>query len=831
MLPIDPILPEAIRKLEENHSLVVQATPGSGKTTRLPPALLNASFLKSDREILVLEPRRLAAKYAAVRVADQMGEEVGNTVGYHFRFENVGSRHTRLRFLTEGMLMRRLLSDPKLRNVGAVVLDEFHERHLHGDLALGFLRHLQLTDRPDLRIVVMSATLDTASVAAYLGNCPILNVEARIFPIDIRHLERPGEKYLERLVADGVRAELTGTDGDILVFLPGMREIQRAGEALNSLRDIEIHTLHGELSREAQDRAIRTSARRKVILSTNVAETSLTIEGVKSVIDCGLHRQASYSYWSGVPALSTRPISRASAIQRAGRAGRTGPGRCLRLYTKSDFDGRPAFETPEIRRADLAQTCLELSSLGIVDLFAFPWFEAPNRASLESAADLLRRLGAISDSGLTAMGNRMAGLPTHPRLARMLIEAESRGALESAATLAALVAEGKLDRLDAFEQCRAGLDDISRRSRQQLLSYFPKAAIKDGSRNDFAFSVLAGFPDRVGRKRKLDSSVNRTRAHEVEVVLSSGGSAVVEDGGVIADTEFMVALDIQEQKGTGQMRARTRLRSVCAIAPEWLFDLEPSGVEEREDLQWDAQRKAVVATAQIAYGELVLTEDRANPKPSERAGRLLVKHALDLDLGKIAFPDANQWLDAFARIADRETLESTLARIQLAAQHFPDWNIAPLSSENLTAHFLQLLAGKTTLSEIREVDWPEALLQEFCGSRAHAINQQCPTSFLFPNGRRSKIYYPLDKAPWIESRLQDFFGLAQGPSVLDRRLPLTLHLQAPNHRAVQVTSDLAGFWKRTYPDVRKELGRKYPRHFWPENPMEVEKPKPRRPRN
>ncbi len=385
-LPIDPHLPLIAKKLQESGCLVLKASPGSGKTTRVAPFLLNS--LPPGKEILVLEPRRLAAKLAARRVAEERREKVGGVIGYQFRFENVSSKETRLRFLTEGMLMRRLIRDRTLDGVAIVILDEFHERHLHGDVALSYLRSLQASGRPDLKLVVMSATLDTEALLRYLGNCPLVEVEGR--PFDVATHYRPSEnKFLEISVRDAVKTAFQEwPEGDCLVFLPGMADIRRAESALSDLARInhwDLFPLHGELSKGEQDRALLPGRNRKIILATNVAETSLTIEGIRIVIDSGLHRQASYSWWSGVPSLRTRPISRASSIQRAGRAGRTASGTCYRLYSRADFDGRAPFETPEIQRADLCQTLLELKELGVQSLTQFPWFDPPPAGAMESA--------------------------------------------------------------------------------------------------------------------------------------------------------------------------------------------------------------------------------------------------------------------------------------------------------------------------------------------------------------------------------------------------------------------------------------------------------------
>jgi ATP-dependent helicase HrpB len=444
-LPVDSILPEITEALRRSPNLVLEAPPGAGKTTRVPPALLDQG-LAGEGEICVLEPRRLAARLAARRVAEERGERLGETVGYQVRFDNISGPRTRLRFVTEGVLTRRLLSDPQLSKVSVVVLDEFHERHLQADLTLALLRRLQRESRPSLRIVAMSATLDAAPIAQFLDQCTVLRSAGRRFDVLIKHLPREDERPLAMQVESALRGLLAdGLHGDVLVFLPGAAEIRRAQAScahLSSQADLLVLPLHGELPPAEQDRAVRPAERRKVILSTNVAETSVTIDGVVAVIDSGLARIAGHSPWSGLPRLNVARISQAAAMQRAGRAGRTQPGVCLRLYTAQDFAARAAQETPELQRLDLAEAVLELHAAGIRDLRRFEWFEAPPAPALDAAEALLRRLNALDAQGeVTLTGRRMLRLPLHPRLARMVVEAEGRGVAGAACVIAALISE------------------------------------------------------------------------------------------------------------------------------------------------------------------------------------------------------------------------------------------------------------------------------------------------------------------------------------------------------------------------------------------------------
>ncbi len=837
-LPIDEHLEKIGEMLAQNKPVIVEASPGSGKTTRVPPSLLSAPFRK-DKEILVLEPRRLAAKLAATRVAEECNETVGNSIGYHFRFERVVGQKTRVCFLTEGMLMRRLLGDPTLANVACVIVDEFHERHLHGDVAMGYLASLRKGVRPDLRLVVMSATLDSAAVQAFLPESQVVQIEAPRFPIDLHYLPGVPSKMLDQLIKDAVTQACKSTPktestGDILVFLPGMGDILRAAQTLQTVAgtlNLEIAPLHGELERGAQDAALKKSPKRKVILSTNIAESSLTIEGVSIVIDSGLHRTAAYSWWSGVPSLKTRHISRASAIQRAGRSGRTSPGICYRLYTKSDFEGRSAFETAELLRADLSQTVLELKSLGVHSIKEFPWFEAPPQGSLESAEGLLYRLGALTKEGkLTEFGNRMVEIPAHPRLSRLLIETEKRGILDLGATAAAMLAEGNLEGMDALELfSRGSLSESAKRVKRQLLGNFESQNNKvslEASLTHLAHSLLAAFPDRVGKKRKAA----RGKSDEVDVVLSSGGSARIAEVGVVSDSDTFIALDIQEQKHLNQQRSSLKLRCVCPIEEDWLLDVEPSFISDLNCLTWDRERSRIIASSQVKYDELVLTESPSVPKPSEETFDLLLKEVLNTDLTKISQLDPASFARIFSRIADAEKCEAWLVRYMTLKAHLPESGL--LEWEEMRNRLLDPLRDKLGLAELKEVDligaWSSYLPSNIQGRWERLL----PGTIALPSGRKTSVQYAFGKDPFIASRIQDFFGWMVGPEILEGRLKLTVHLLAPNQRALQVTSDLAGFWQREYPRIRKELGRKYPRHPWPEDPTKAvpNYSKPRKPR-
>jgi ATP-dependent helicase HrpB len=842
-LPIDSLLPEIVGSLQAHPTLVLEAPPGAGKTTRVPRALLDAGFAERG-EIVVLEPRRLATRMAARRVADELGETPGGTVGYQVRFEDVSGPRTRVRFVTEGILGRRLLASPSLDGVAVVVLDEFHERHLQGDLALALVERLRRTSRPDLRVVAMSATLATGPLAAYLG-APVLRAEGRRFEVAIEHLPAPDDRPLASQIASAVRGLVAGgLEGDVLVFLPGAGEIRRAREACEKLAaesDLLLVPLHGDLSPQEQDVAVRPGSRRKVILSTNVAESSVTIEGVVAVVDAGVARVASQAPWSGFPRLRVEKISRASATQRAGRAGRTRPGRCLRLYTRADFESRPEHDAPEIRRLDLTQTWLELAAIGPANV---PWFEAPPDAHARAAEDLLRRLGAIDGGGLTATGRAMLRFAVHPRAARVVVEGERRGVADDACVAAAILAEGDLrgssraqfgesradDRatessdlvalIDLYREAEdsrfsggairaAGLDGGATHAVARASSQLARAC-KGGAKQRFAgtaaeaesalrMALLAGYPDRVAR---------RVRPGGRSLALAGGGSAELAASSVVRDAEWLVALDAEERSGGpppprgGYPAARggVVVRLASAIEPEWLLDLFADDVVESRDVAWDARAERVTARESMTWGGLVLHATEGADPPAEAASRLLAEAAI------AAGPHA---------FAPREAFDRWIARARFAAS--VDASVPAPDDEAVRAAIERLCEGRTSFAQLRDAGLLEAL-RHAPGSRPGDIERLAPERATLAGGRSVTIAYELGKAPAIASRLQDFFGMRDGPRVGGGRVPLVLELTAPNKRAVQVTTDLSGFWERHYPAIRKELARKYPRHAWPDDP-------------
>ena len=809
VLPIDAILPALLASLATSPSVVLEAPPGAGKTTRVPPALLP----HVPGEIIVLEPRRIAARLAAHRVADEHGEPIGETIGYQVRFEEKSGPRTRLRFVTEGILTRRLISDPQLRGVSAVVLDEFHERHLDGDLALALLKHLQQTTRRDLRLIVMSATLEADPVARFLGNCPVLRSQGRLFPIDVRHAPYSPDPLSEqvRRAVDSLTDERRS--GHMLVFLPGLAEIRRAMSACGDLAQrngLTLLPLHGDLSPAEQDRAVNPGApgERKVIFSTNVAETSVTVEGVNAVIDTGLARMVSVSAWNGLPSLRVGRISKASATQRAGRAGRTSPGVVLRLYPEADFSLRPDHDTPEILRADLTQLLLTLRASGVAHPGDLHWLDAPPEAAVAAAETLLSRLGAAGDRAA-----QLARLPVAPRLAALVLAAEARGVGEDGCRAAALLGAGirpqSTDLLAALDEpadsrVRQHLTQLRRAARPR-----PQSAPNDDA---LLMAVLAAFPDRVARRRS-----------GAQVLLSNGNSAEIAANDGPRSTrnaaashptapayEFMVALEAE----TRDDKPLPLIRLTARIEPEWLLDLFPDRIADTSATVWNRSAERAEQVNTLRYDALVLDETRG-PAPPAAAAALLAEKALD------------GGLDGLASFADRDALVNLLARLHFAGLATPG-NDTPDLTAAVTAFCAQ--NDLRSFADLRSAG-PALLASLEAAAGARQLAQLAPATVRLPSGRHTPVHYDEGKPPWIASRLQDFFGVRETPRVGRERTPLVVHLLAPNHRALQTTTDLAGFWQRLYPQVRKELMRRYPRHSWPEDPLTAEptaRPLPRK---
>lgn len=841
-LPIDQVLPEILAALRSRAPLVLEAPPGAGKTTRVPWTIHEAF---PDGEVIVAEPRRLAARLTAARVASERGQKLGDSVGYSVRFEEVSSPRTRVRYVTEGVLLRRLLAEPELRGVTQVVLDEFHERSLLTDLLLVLLQRLRRR-RPELGLTVMSATLDAEPVAELLGAQRVRS-EGRTFPLEIEHLPTPDERPLDKQVVSAVRAATAGNDtGDVLVFLPGSGDIRRALTALEPLateRDLLLLPLHGDLPIAEQARAVEPANRRKVVLSTNVAETSVTIDGVTTVIDSGLSRQASHSPWSGLPTLTTTKISRASATQRAGRAGRTRAGRVLRLYTRGDFESRREHELPEIARADLSEALLALAGAGINDARQMRWLTPPPEAALSAAQELLGWLGATTaDGSITELGRRLLENPLHPRLARVVTRGEALGVASEASLAAALLSErdirsdarlklgtpggggrrelgvsGPCDVLELMARFaeaeavnfradgvrRAGLDvrtvqsvattyrKVSSGTRAPSVKRAPRPDNPEAIDAAVRRAILAGFPDRVGKRR---------RAGQPDIVLSQGGSAKLSETSVVHEGELLVAVAADEQSSGG--RAQGAVRLATSIEADWLLEDFGSHVEMKDELVWNADAERVERREGMAFGAILLDEARSVAAPSPEASRMLF--------------EAAKARGVLASLAST-SVGALVSRLALLREHFPEAGLPEITAGVDDAAAERLCEGRVSFAELRELDPSQELRRSLGPNVERLLATEAPDTFLLPGGRRTEIHYEPGKPPWIESRLQDFFGMKATPRLCRGKVPLTLHLLAPNGRAQQVTSDLSGFWERHYATVRRELMRKYPRHPWPED--------------
>jgi ATP-dependent helicase HrpB len=840
-LPIDPLLPEVVTALRTTNRLVLRAAPGAGKTTRVPAALLDAG-LAGARHVAVVEPRRIAARAAAEYVARERGGGVGGEVGYRVRFARKGGDATRLWFLTEGVFSRDLARDPFLEAVGVVVLDEFHERHLQSDVALAVVRELQETVRPDLKLVVMSATLDTDALVRALGaTTALLTSEGRAHPVTIEYDDAGHGRPLVDRVAAAVARLLDGP-GDVLVFLPGAGEIRRTQAALAPLaerRALDVLPLHGDQPLDDQARALRAGPRRRVVLATNVAETALTVEGVATVVDAGLARVARFDVRTGLDRLELRPISRSSATQRAGRAGRLGPGRCLRLWTRHEETGRREHDVPEVLRVDLGRTLLELAAWGLRDARTLAWLDPPPPATLARARTLLVELGALgADGAPTAIGRRMLTMPLAPRLARLMVAAEDEGVPASGALLAALASErdvvraarafgggtvewppGPSDLLlradlvadaaragcSAHACERLGLDVRAVRAVEHTRRQLARRGGVDveGSSDRLLRCVLAGFPDRVCRRRGPG---------DARAVMRGGTGVVVAPESVVREAELFVAVEVD---GGGRGR-EARVRIASAVERGWLARVFPGSVETEREVAFDPARGRAVSRTLTRYRDLVLDVAVRSDVDAADAGAALAAAIADDPL----------------RVYDgREDVATLIVRLAALARAMPELGL-PDDPLPLVQGAIRVLAtGATSLDELRRADVAGAVTGLLDHRARAALEREAPTHWTLPSGRRVPVVWQRDRPPVVAARIQEVFGLAATPRVAGGRVPLVLELLAPNQRPMQTTSDLASFWRTTYAQVRAELRGRYPRHPWPEDPTTApptSRAKPRR---
>ena len=824
-LPIDAALPELLAALRSAGACVLRAPTGAGKTTRVPPALVE-SGLAGHGQVLLLEPRRVAARAAARRMAAEHGTPLGDVYGYHVRFDRKAGPRTRVLAVTPGMLLRRLHDDPYLESASAVVFDEFHERSLDTDLALGLCRLIRQTVRPELLLIVMSATVETGPVAAYLGDCPVVASEGRTFPVEIRYHPRRSETPWPAATAAAVRYALATTDGDVLAFLPGLREIRQTADELEAFAadaGVSVLPLHGDLPPEQQDRALQKLDRRKVVLATNVAETSVTVDGVTAVVDTGLARQMEFDSSVGLDRLRLGPISRASADQRAGRAGRTRPGVCVRLWDEIGHRARPEQTEPEIRRVDLAGAVLTLLALGEADVARFPWLDPPRSEAVAQAFELLRKLGAVSDDGLTDIGVSLATLPVHPRLGRLLVEGQRLGVPDRAALAAALLSERDpflreadgppvrsapptmsdvLDRVEALEAFAASgrADGLHRggayavlqaRDQLQSLAAALRAAAKPLDPDDaLMLAVFAAFPDRLARRREK---------HDRRAKMVGGRGVRLGPASGVLEPELFVCVDV-DAGGVDSL-----VRQASGVRREWLpADRLVTVVE----VVFDPDAEKLIVRKQTRFADLVLDETPSHIADEDEAARVLSEAA------------ANQ-LSTVLPAAD-SPVGQLLTRIRCLRTWVPELDLPAFTDTDLAEMLPELCRGQRSLAAVRAGPWLDAIRGHLTYDQWQAVERDAPERIEVPSGSRIALTYEGGRPPVLAARVQELFGLAETPRVGRGRVKVLLHLLAPNYRPQQVTDDLASFWANGYPLVRKELRARYPRHSWPEDPLTAE---------
>jgi len=816
--PIAALLPAIADSLATHPRLVLEAPPGAGKTTQVPLALLDAPWLQG-RRIVVLEPRRVAARSAAMFMARQLGEEPGQTVGYRIRFENRVSTRTRIEVVTEGILTRMIQDDPLLEGIGALLFDEFHERHLSADLGLALALDVQAGLREDLRIVVMSATLDGERLAAFL-DAPRLSSTGRSYPVQVAHFPARRDESLESQARRATEQALTQHPGDVLVFLPGQREIARLGAALEAAAlppATDVLALHGELPVEQQSRVLQPApdGRRRVVLATNVAESSVTLPGVRVVIDSGLAREPRFDPNSGFSRLDAVAISQASAEQRAGRAGRVAAGRAWRLWPESQR--LDAQRRPEIAQVELAGLALELAAWGSAGL---RFVDSPPPGAMAAARELLLRLGALSEAGgiITALGRRMLALGIHPRLAAMLLAARDPREQALAADLAALVEardplRSRSDALaerwralaafrggrapaDASRSALAAIDAAAQQWRRRLrCEAAPPPDVEAHALGDL---LAHAYPDRIAARHPVDP---------LRYQLANGRSARLFDDSALRGEPWLVASELRfEPRGDALL-----LRAAPVDEVRLRADF-PERFVEREGAVWDAGKRALVPRRESRFDRIVLDSRPAGRVDPAQAAQALTEAVRELGI------DALPWTEGLRQWQAREvSLRHWMPELGL-----PDLSDAALLA-TLDAWLRPAFAGKTRLDAVSEEELGEALKSPLPWGLRQQLDRLAPTRIAVPSGMERRVEYALDhdgvpQPPVLAVKLQELFGLADTPAIAEGRVRLTLHLLSPGGRPLQVTRDLKGFWDRTYPEVRKEMKGRYPRHPWPEDP-------------
>ena len=838
-LPIDLLKDDLVAACGRTRRLVLRAPTGSGKSTRIPQMLLDLGLVEG--QIVVLQPRRIAARLLAARIAQERGAKLGGEVGYQIRFERVESAQTRIKFVTEALLLRQMASDPQLKGIGAVVFDEFHERNLHSDVALALARRLQETGRPDLLLVAMSATLDTEGVARWLGAAETLAADGRTYPVEVEYTHQPrnSTRPVWDAAAEQVRRILQEeAEGDILVFMPGSYEIMRTLGAVRNLPEsggVDILPLHGELPPEEQDRAVKPGPRRKVIVATNVAETSLTIPGVRAVVDAGLARVARFDPHRGIDTLLIEPVSQASAEQRAGRAGRTGPGRCIRLWSQTDHAARPLRETPEIKRVDLSETILLLLTSGWGDATTFPWYEKPDDKALQRALTVLRDLGAVDAAGaLTRLGRRMAVFPAHPRYARMLMAAGEFGCVAEIARIAGLsqgrdilfrkvddrtenardaveqeegsdfftrlallrrAADVKFD-LDACE--RLGIHAQSARQADQAARQFLRIAegqglpVADGPADPAAIRrcLLLGFSDRLAIR--LDGGTLRC-------ALVHGRKGELRRESAVRQAKLLVAAEIDEIQARGEV---TTYLSLCtAVEESWLRELFPEDFSEVSAARYDPTLRRVMARVERRFRDLVLETVDRDDAPSDAASRLLAEEVI---AGRLELEKWDGQVDAWIR------------RVNFLAKHCPELGVATFDEAGRRMVIEEVCAGAVAYRDIRERPVMGIVRGWLTHEQAMALERYCPEKIVLPRKKHpARIEYTADGEAEVEATVQELYDFPGAKlRVCQGKVPIVVCIQSPARRTQQRTRDLDAFWKGSYELVKKELRGRYPKHEW-----------------
>jgi ATP-dependent helicase HrpB len=894
-LPIYEIESEIIARIQSDRRLILSAPTGSGKSTQVPQMLLKHGLLR-DGQVVILQPRRLAARLLAARVASELGVRLGEEVGYQIRFENCTSAKTKIRFVTEGVLLRQMIDDPKLNGISVLLFDEFHERHLYGDITLAQALDLQEQHGPDLRLAVMSATLNTgelekylsvvrshADVAAFGGNppfensvelrrsaetplrCAVLSSEGRTFPVEIEYLPYRvglnGPPVWELAAEQFARFVHGGGEGDVLVFMPGGFEISQTIEAIrhtSEARGFIVLPLHGELQPKDQDAAVARYQQRKVVVATNVAETSITIDGVRLVIDSGLARIARYDANRGINTLLIERISQANADQRTGRAGRTAPGQCVRLWSRAEHDERAPHEMPEIRRLDLSEIVLTLKAAGVEDLRAFRWLEKPDEISLTHAEELLEDLGALKRSGdsaerrqfersadggflpkaatlqITAIGRKMLAFPLHPRYGRMLLAAQEYNCVHQACLVAALtqgrdlllrnsgkdVESAREDLLGEkassdfwivmrawsfavnnqfrMDACRKlGIHAVTAKQVGPLFEQFLRIAKDEGldtrpnevKDENLQKCILIGFSDRVARR--MDQGTLRCE-------LVHGRRGVLARESKVQHSSLFVAAEIREVEGRDR-EVNTILSLATAIEMDWLKELFPDDIKSDLHVQFDAQQKRVLAAELLRFRDLALAAKRIDPPPADAAARLLADEILT---GRLPLPNWDH------------SVEQWLARLNLLCQQCPELQLPAVTDDDKKHIIEQLCHGAVSYKDIKEREVKPLVMSWLSHVQRELLDKHAPERLKLPNERTPKVNYENGKAPFISLRIQELYDVNQTPKIAMGRVPVTVHILTPGMKPVQVTQDLANFWREHYPKIKSELARKYPKHFW-----------------